>query len=156
LAEAVRQTGTPVELRVTGQVRPLPQGLELSAYRIVQEALTNTMRHAGPGAAALVCVDFSDSGLLLDISDNGHPDRTRGPPEGGPDSPRAGHGLAGMRARVAILDGTLSAGRDPGGGFRVRARLPVPGGQAPEPVMPQPTVTQPTVTQPAVPQHAVP
>src|SRR5262249_24434412 len=131
-------------------------GLELSAYRIVQEALTNTMRNAGPGAAASVCVDFSDSGLLLDISDNGHPERTRGSPEADSVSESAGHGLAGIRARGAMLDGTLSAGRDPGGGFRVRARLPVPGGQAPEPVMPQPAVTQPAVTQPTVPRLAVP
>ena len=155
LADSFRQAGTPVELRVTGRVRPLPQGIELSAYRIVQEALTNTMRHAGPGAAASVCVDFSDSGLLLDISDNGHPERTRGSSEADPDSDRAGHGLAGMRARVAMLGGTLSAGTDPGGGFRVRARLPVPGGQAPEPVVTQPPVTQPVVSRPAVSRPAV-
>jgi len=155
LAESVRQAGTPVELRVTGLVRPLPPGIELSAYRIAQEALTNTMRHAGPGAAASVCIDFSESDLLLYISDNGHSERTRGSPEADPDSEGAGHGLVGMRARVAMLGGTLSAGRDPGGGFRVRVRLPVPGGPAPEPVVPQPAVPQPAVPQPAVPQPAV-
>jgi signal transduction histidine kinase len=155
LADSVRQAGTPVELRVTGRVRPLPPGIELSAYRIAQEALTNTMRHAGPGAAASVCVDFSDSDLLLDISDNGHPERTRGSPEADPDSDRAGHGLAGMRARVAMLGGTMAAGRDPAGGFRVRVRLPVPGGPAPEPAVPQPAVPQPVVTEPAVTRPAV-
>jgi len=102
-----------------------------------------------------VCVDFCDSDLLLDISDNGHPERTRGSPDADPDSDRAGHGLVGMRARVAMLGGTLSAGRDPGGGFRVRVRLPAPGGPAPEPAVTQPTVTQPTVTQPTVTQPTV-
>ena len=120
LAERVRHAGTPVELTVTGQVRPLPPGIELSAYRIVQEALTNTIRHAGPGAAASVSVGFSAHELTLEIADNGHPER---PP--GTARAHAGHGLTGMRQRAAMLGGTVSAGTAPEGGFRVRARLPI-------------------------------
>jgi signal transduction histidine kinase len=123
LAERVRHAGTPVELTVTGQVRPLPPGIELSAYRIVQEALTNTIRHAGPGAAASVSVGFSAHELTLEITDDGRPERARG--SAATAGAHVGHGLTGMRQRAAMLGGTVSAGPAPGGGFRVLARLPI-------------------------------
>ena len=124
LAARVRGARTPVELLVTGLVRPLPGGIELSAYRIIQEALTNTMKHGGPGAAASVGVHYAAAELTVEITDDG---------AGLNGSGRAdGQGLAGMRARVAMLGGELTAGprdcagpRD-GAGFRVHARLPLP------------------------------
>ena len=137
LVARVRQAGTPVRLDVAGEVRPLPEGIELSAYRIVQEALTNTMKHAGPGATARVRVRYRDAELLLDITDDGTPEASQasdlddGPTGHGLDGHGLdghgldGHGLAGMRARIAMLDGELVAGPLPGAGFRVRARLPV-------------------------------
>ena len=137
LAARVRRAGTPVRLDVTGDVRPLPEVIELSAYRIVQEALTNTMKHAGPGATAEVRVRYGTGELLLDISDiksfkSSISERHWFLPPGNlllteqDGHELAGHGLAGMRARVAMLGGELSAGPLPGGGFRISARLPTP------------------------------
>jgi signal transduction histidine kinase len=118
LAEHARAAGLPVELRVEGDAVPLPPGVDLAAYRVVQEALTNAIRHAGP-ARALVVVRWRAEALELEISDNGV-----GP---GLDGERAdgGHGLVGMRERVALYGGALDAGRRRGGGFAVRARLPL-------------------------------
>jgi len=125
LVTRVRQAGTPVRLDVTGEIRPLPGGIELSAYRIIQESLTNTIKHAGPGAAAAVSVRYASDELLLDITD--YSERPVVPPLNDPAAAgQDGHGLAGMRARVLMLDGELTAGPVPGAGFRVRARLPVP------------------------------
>jgi signal transduction histidine kinase len=119
LVASIRQAGTPVRLEITGEARPLPDGVELSAFRIIQEALTNTMKHAGPDAAAAVSVRYADDGLELDITDTGC-----GPADGSSaDGIAAGHGLAGMRARVALLGGELWTGAAPGAGYRVRARL---------------------------------
>ena len=119
LAARVRRAGTPVELRVSGAVRPLDGGIELSAYRIIQEALTNTMKHGGPGAAASVGVHYAAAELTVEITDDG---------AGLNGSGRAdGQGLAGMRARVAMLGGELTAGPRDGAGFRVHARLPLDG-----------------------------
>ena len=119
LAEHARAAGLPVELRVEGDAVPLPAGVDLAAYRVVQEALTNAIRHAGP-ARALVVVRWQGEALELEISDNGV-----GP---GPDGDRTdggGHGLVGMRERVALYGGALNAGRRRGGGFAVRVRLPL-------------------------------
>ena len=126
LAARVRQAGTPVQLRLTGTVRPLPDGIELSAYRIIQEALTNTMKHGAPGAAADVRVHYADHELTVEIIDeNLDPERAVVPPPATSGDGPAGHGLTGMRARVAMLDGDLVAGpRDRG--FGVRAQLPLP------------------------------
>jgi signal transduction histidine kinase len=123
LAAGVRGTGTPVQLRVTGAIRPLADGIELSAYRIIQEALTNTMKHGGPGAAAMVAVHYAGSELVIEITDDGAPSTGHAPHASG----AGGHGLAGMKARVAMLGGELAAGPRDGTGFSVRARLPVPG-----------------------------
>jgi signal transduction histidine kinase len=115
LVESVRRAGLPVEVRVEGIDRPLPPGVDLSAYRIVQEALTNSVRHAGP-ARATVVLRYGERDLELEVVDDG-----RGVRAGGPD----GHGLAGMRERIALLGGELAVGAAPGGGFAVRARLPI-------------------------------
>jgi signal transduction histidine kinase len=103
-------------LRIEGAVRPLPPALDLSAFRIVQEALTNALKHAGP-ARAEVTVRYEDGLVSLEIADSGC----------GPHGDRGtGHGLVGMRERVAMFGGKLEAARGDGGGFTVRARLPVP------------------------------
>ena len=116
LLDAMRASGLPVEAVVEGTPRPLPPGVDLSAYRIVQEALTNALRHAG-GASARVLVRYEPDALELEIADDGP-----GPPEGS-EAP-GGHGLIGMRERVQLFGGELEAGPRPGGGFLVRARLP--------------------------------
>jgi signal transduction histidine kinase len=119
LVEHVREAGLPVELRIEGEAAPLPPGVDVSAYRIVQEALTNTLKHAGP-AHARVVVRYACDELELEISDDG---RARG--KGG-----VGHGLVGMGERVAVVGGVLESGRQPDGGFLVRARLPLDSAHA--------------------------
>ncbi|MFF4386301.1 MULTISPECIES: sensor histidine kinase [unclassified Streptomyces] len=113
----VRDAGLSVEKTITGSVRELPQGVELSAYRIVQEALSNTLRHA-PGAAAEVEVSYVLGGLGLRIVN----DRATGDAR---PSPGAGHGITGMRERVAMLEGEMTAGRTPAGGYEVAVFIPV-------------------------------
>ena len=108
-------TGTTARLIVRGWLTPLDPGVELAAYRIVQEALTNTRRHA-PGAAVDVELNYSTDALRLRIRDNGP-----GPP---PDLPEDGHGLAGMRERATAVGGELRIGAATGGGFLIEARLP--------------------------------
>jgi signal transduction histidine kinase len=115
LVEQMRQAGLAVELTTAGRPRPLPAGVELSAYRIIQEALTNTLKHAGPAQAA-VAIRYDDGAVELEVLDDG-----RGPP---PDRPETGgKGLVGMRERVSLYGGRLDAGARPGGGFRVHALL---------------------------------
>jgi signal transduction histidine kinase len=113
-----RDAGLPVSLERTGAARPLPGGFELSVYRIVQEALTNVLKHARP-ERVVVTLAFSDSRLDLEVVDDGTPQRQ--------DTVAPGHGLVGMRERVAVLGGELETGPRDGGGFRVAARLPVAG-----------------------------
>ncbi|WP_329489947.1 sensor histidine kinase [Kitasatospora sp. NBC_01246] len=119
LVAATADAGVRVDLRHRGERRPLPAEIELSAYRIVQEALTNVVRHAATGHCR-VTIDHGDGELSVEIVDDG-----RGAATSGPDH---GFGLVGMRERVALLHGRLSAGPRPGGGFRVAARLPLPAG----------------------------
>ncbi|MGX5213561.1 sensor histidine kinase [Streptomyces violaceus] len=123
LVEQCRTSGLPVDFKVEGTPRPLPSGVELTAYRIVQEALTNTRKHGGPNAGASVRLVYFDDGLGLLVEDDG-----KGAPhelyeEGGFDG--RGHGLIGMRERVGMVGGTLDAGPRPGGGFRISALLPL-------------------------------
>jgi signal transduction histidine kinase len=119
LAE-VGKAGLAVRLRVEGTPSPLPAGVDLSAYRIVQEALTNVVKHAGP-ARAQVVVGYRDQEVTVEVSDDG-----RGVTASTDDGEaRIGHGLIGMRERVAAFGGDLEAGPRPGGGFRVAARLPL-------------------------------
>ncbi|MCH6161331.1 sensor histidine kinase [Streptomyces marispadix] len=116
LVTGVRAVGSPVRKTVTGEVRRLPLGVELSAYRIVQEALSNALRHA-PRAAVRVELVYEQAGLGFRIV-NGPPSRTAGT------SPGAGHGLTGMRERAAMLGGQLHAGPTEEGGFEVTGFLP--------------------------------
>ena len=118
LVSQVREAGMPVELEVEGEPEPLPAGVDLSAYRIVQEALTNALKHAGP-ARALVRVRYRRDELELEILDDGPgpaADATNG---------AGGHGLIGMRERVSMFGGDLAAGERSGGGYSVHARLPL-------------------------------
>ncbi len=117
LVARTRDAGLQVELQIEGQPAPLATVVDLAAYRIVQEALTNTMQHAGP-AHARVVVRYEDDEVEVEVSDTG-----RGPYPGDGDG-RDGHGLIGMRERVALVGGTLETGRRRDGGFAVRARLP--------------------------------
>jgi signal transduction histidine kinase len=119
LVEQVREAGMPVDLRIEGEPRPIAPGIDLSAYRIVQEALTNALKHAGR-AQARVTVRYSDSELEIEVADDGD-----GAPQ---DAPAGGHGLVGMRERVALFGGDLATGQRRGGGYAVRARLPLVGG----------------------------
>jgi len=115
LVEQTRDAGLPVELRIEGEPVPLPAGLDLTAYRLVQEGLTNTLKHAHAHRAEVV-VRYDDGYVELSVSDDG---------EGGGDGGGGGHGLVGMRERVSVYGGELEAGPRAGGGFRLRARLPV-------------------------------
>lgn len=123
LVEQCRGSGLPVDFKVEGTPRPLPSGVELTAYRIVQEALTNSRKHGGPNVGASVRLVYFDDGLGLLVEDDG-----KGAPhelyeEGGFDG--QGHGLIGMRERVGMVGGTLDAGPRPGGGFRISVLLPL-------------------------------
>jgi signal transduction histidine kinase len=113
--EQVRAAGLPVELKLEGEWASLPPSLDLSAYRIVQEALTNALRHAGP-AHATVTVSRHSGDLEVEIVDDG---------PGAASEAGSQLGLVGMRERVNVYGGTLETGRRPEGGFRVRARLPI-------------------------------
>jgi signal transduction histidine kinase len=115
LVSHVREAGLPVELEVEGEPTAVPEGVAVSAYRIVQEALTNVLKHAGP-AQARVVVRYEGRELELEISDDGR---------GARDAGEAGHGLVGMRERVALYGGDFDASTRNGGGFVVRARLPL-------------------------------
>ncbi|WP_435830913.1 sensor histidine kinase [Nonomuraea fuscirosea] len=123
LLTQVNRAGTPVRLRVEGSPVTLPATMDLSAYRIVQEALTNTMKHAGTGAAASVVLTYHHAEIGIEISDNGRA-RTG---DAGAGNTGAGNGLRGMRERVKLLGGTFTAGPKPRGGFTVRASLPILG-----------------------------
>ncbi|MFL5881434.1 MAG: sensor histidine kinase [Actinomycetota bacterium] len=116
LVSGAGATGLEVRTRVEGTPRPLSAGTDLAAYRIIQEALTNVTRHAGP-ATASVLVRYTKDGLTVQVDDDGR----------GPSSPNGtgGNGILGMRERVAALGGDLDAGPRPGGGFRVLAHLPL-------------------------------
>jgi signal transduction histidine kinase len=116
LAATIGEAGVRVDLRWHGERRPLPPEVDLAAYRVVQEALTNVVRHAGTDRATVV-IELTGDEVRLEITDEGR---------GGTGDP--GFGLLGMRERVGLLHGELTAGPGPRGGFRVQARLPVPAG----------------------------
>ncbi|MFD5507047.1 sensor histidine kinase [Streptomyces sp. NPDC127051] len=123
LVEQVRAAGLTVDFEVEGTPRRLPTGVELTAYRIVQEALTNTRKHGGPDARASVRLVYFDDGLGLLVEDDGRGAAHELYEDGGADG--AGHGLIGMRERIGMVGGTLDAGPRPGGGFRISALLPL-------------------------------
>ncbi len=120
LVERARAAGLPVALTVEGRRRPLPEGVEHAAYRVVQEAITNAIKYAG-AAPTDVCVRYREDDVELHVRDRGTGDVAVAVGGGG-------HGLVGMRERVRVFGGELHTGRPPGGGFEVRARIPVRGG----------------------------
>jgi signal transduction histidine kinase len=126
LVEQVRTAGLDVSVTMDGLRAPLPARVELSLYRIVQEALTNVLKHAGPRARAEVHLRGDRNAITVEVLDDGH--GVAAPPvPGASHEGRAGHGLVGMRERAQLLGGRIDAGPRAGGGFRVVARLPVGG-----------------------------
>jgi signal transduction histidine kinase len=119
LVEQARAAGLPVHLVVDGDPIAVPAGLDIAAYRIVQESLTNAAKHA-VGATVTATVRYSDGALEIDVTDDGSADPATAT------LPRGGHGLVGMQERVALFGGSLEAAAAANGGFRVRARLPLP------------------------------
>ncbi|MEZ7124635.1 sensor histidine kinase [Nonomuraea sp. AD125B] len=117
LLARMRAAGISIEVDVTGTPRPLPRGLTLSAYRIIQEALTNVLKHA-PGAPTRISVHYGVTELKVTVTNDGDPLTTS--------LVRDGHGLIGMNERVRLYDGTIMSGPEPGGGFSVRAVFPLP------------------------------
>jgi signal transduction histidine kinase len=115
LVAHAREAGLPVDVRIEGEPEPLPAGIDLTAYRLVQEGLTNAIKHARAGRAEVV-IRYGGGHVELTVSDDG---------TGDGDGDRGGHGLVGMRERVSVYGGELEAGPKAGGGFRLRARLPV-------------------------------
>ena len=116
LADQIRSAGVKVELKVEGEPGELPPGVDLSAFRIAQEGLTNVLKHGG--GVARVLVRYSPGAVAVEIADDGRAGTDGAPAEG------TGHGLIGMRERVAVFGGELTAGPVPGGGYRMAARLP--------------------------------
>jgi signal transduction histidine kinase len=114
LVEQARASGAAVDLVVAGSQRELAPAVELSAYRIAQEALTNSIKHA-PGSTARIRIDYQPDDLAIEVTDDGP----------GMQGGEGGHGLIGMRERVELFGGTFHAGSEPGGGFAVRAVLPL-------------------------------
>ncbi|MEU7434440.1 sensor histidine kinase [Streptomyces sioyaensis] len=123
LMDQVRGAGLPVDFTVEGEPRELPSSVALTVYRIVQEALTNTRKHGGPDVGATVRVSYRDEDLELLVEDDGRGAQQELYEEGGADG--LGHGLIGMRERVGMVGGSLTAGPRAGGGFRVSAVLPL-------------------------------
>ncbi|RIQ20442.1 sensor histidine kinase [Jiangella rhizosphaerae] len=120
LAEQMRDAGLPVDVTVDGEPGAVPVGVDLAAFRVIQEALTNTIKHAGPSTAT-VHVRYLPSEVHVEVRDDGH--GVAAALEGR----RTGHGLLGMRERVALYGGTLAAGPRRGGGYEVRAKIPYDG-----------------------------
>ena len=117
LTEATMDAGVRVDVHWRGRRQPLPPDIDLSAFRIIQEAVTNVVRHAGTDHCR-VSIDYRDEELAIEVVDDGHGDTATG----------SGYGLVGMRERVGLLNGRLTAGPRPEGGFQVAACLPVPAG----------------------------
>ncbi len=131
LVERAGSAGLDVHTVVRGHASDLPQAVQVTLFRLVQEALTNVLRHAGPGTAVLLRVAYERVLVCISVADNG---RGHAPAEARSDAPPAGgHGLIGMAERVAVLGGTFSAGAQPGGGWLVEATLPLH-----QPVVPGP------------------
>lgn len=122
LVDQVRAAGVHVSVVRLGTPRTLPPGVGLNVYRICQEALTNVLKHAGPGPSVTLVERWADAALEVEVTDDG-----RG---AAAESDGGGHGLVGMRERATLLGGTLRAGPRPGGGFQVRLEVPLPGGAA--------------------------
>jgi signal transduction histidine kinase len=157
LVAQAREAGMRVTQAVQGTARPVPGGLSLAMYRMVQEALTNVRKHAGPGTAAEVTLRYGQHELLVRVADDGRGTArapAQRPRHGDADQPGStnGHGLAGMRERAAMYGGTVQAGPCPGGGFEVTARLPL---TAVSPVTGPPPTGKPRVGSPPASRDAV-
>ncbi|MDG4820345.1 histidine kinase [Asanoa sp. WMMD1127] len=125
LVDRIAFAGLPVEVRISGEPRPLPSGVDVTAYRIVQEALTNALKHGpGSGGKAEVTVRYAPRSLRVEVLTTGPSALTGGAPQQ-PGRQGTGRGLMGLRQRVAVYGGDLDARRRLGGGYRVRARIPV-------------------------------
>lgn len=124
LIERTRGAAVRVTLEVSGHPRPAPAGVDLSAYRIIQEALTNVVRHAGTGASCVVSLSYTDADLVIRVTDDGGLPVTL--PSVSVAAVGTGHGIIGMRERVHLCAGTFGAGSLPNGGFQVTATLPLP------------------------------
>src|SRR6516162_6351546 len=122
LIDRMAAAGLPVGMQVSGVPRALPPGLDLAAYRVVQESLTNVIKHAGKPQTT-VRLDYRDAELVVEVTDAGRPSSTAGPAPSA--VPGSGRGLLGLHERIALYGGELAAGPRPDGGWRVRARLPV-------------------------------
>jgi signal transduction histidine kinase len=134
LTDAVRAAGAPVTVAVEGAGPALPAAVDHCAYRILQESLTNVLRHAGPAASVGIVLRYRPGALDIEVTDDGAGAPAPGGPagdSGGPDAAGGGHGLTGMAERVSALGGTVRARPRPGGGFEVVAQLPF--GAAAEP-----------------------
>jgi signal transduction histidine kinase len=140
LVDRARQAGLDTTLTVTGTPVPLPAAVDLAAYRIIQESLTNTIRHAGP-ASAVVSLGYHHDELRIEVTDTGRGVAVEAGPAGG-------HGLVGMRERAASVGGTVETDPRPGGGFRVAARLPLGGRLADPPPGPAPAAASPESSAP--------
>ncbi len=123
LVDRIAFAGLPVDVRISGEPRPLPTGADVTAYRIIQEALTNALKH-GDGVKAEVTVRYSDHSLRVEVLNTG-PSVLRGGARTSPGTSGDGRGLLGLKQRVAVYGGELDARRRLGGGFRVRAKLPL-------------------------------
>jgi len=126
LVAQTREAGLDVSVAMGEVPADLPARVDMSAYRIVQEALTNVLKHAGPGARTKVRVGADGTGIVIEVLDDGH-SATVMPGSGGAQGGAGGHGIVGMRERALLLGGTLDVGPRPGGGFRVVANLPTGG-----------------------------
>jgi signal transduction histidine kinase len=130
LIERTNGAGVQVSLECSGEVRAVPAGVDLSAYRIIQEALTNVVKHAGGGAHCVVSLDYGEEALHIRVTDDGGGSLVLSPasPRGlGVPVAGTGHGIIGMRERANLCGGDFTAGALPGGGFEVNATLPLLG-----------------------------
>ena len=124
LVDRISFAGLPVEVRISGEPRPLPSGIDATAYRIVQEALTNALKHGNRGTAE-VAIRYAERALRVEVLNSGPSVLSGDPPPEQPVADGAGRGLLGLRERVAVYGGHLDARRRLGGGYRVRARIPL-------------------------------
>jgi signal transduction histidine kinase len=124
LIDATAHAGVPTQVAISGRRRSLPATVDLAAYRIVQESLTNVVRHAGPTSAS-VAICFAADEMTVNVDDNGHGASSQSLERSGQSSNSSGHGIRGMRERAHALGGQLEAGPRTSGGFRVSARLPI-------------------------------
>lgn len=136
LSELVARSGDQFQLIVRGLVPIVPAAVGLTVYRVVQESITNVLKHAGPAASAQIRIDYLPASIEIEVSDDGRGAATLRMDAGPNAQPPPGHGLRGMAERVSLMQGRLDARPRPGGGFVVRASLPLPAGTPTEPTVP--------------------